>query len=78
VETALRVDVESRGGLCLKVVFPGVRGAPDRLVLLPDVAPFMVELKKPGKGLKEHQRRLHNRLRVLNMPVVGFDGQKII
>jgi len=74
----LRRDVESRGGRCFKVKFEAIRGAPDRLVLLPGVRPFLVELKRPGEVPTEQQRNLHAELDSLGLPVVAFDGERVL
>lgn len=78
VEAALRHDVESRGGMCLKVVTLNRKGFPDRLVLLPGVRPFLVETKVPGEEPEPHQARLHKKLRALGLPVVVFDGVRVL
>lgn len=51
-------------GLCMKFLDPGQRGAPDRLVVLPERSTFYVELKRPKFGkLSDAQKRYHQRLR---------------
>jgi hypothetical protein len=49
VEAYLIAKVKSLGGKSSKLVSPGERGQPDRLVKLPGVYAFLVELKRPGK-----------------------------
>lgn len=71
------------GGLTRKVQWIGRRGAPDRLVLLPEVdhgdgrfqAPVAVfaELKRPGGRPDPHQEREISRLRSFGVPVVVLD-----
>lgn len=64
VEQHLVESVEARGGMCPKFVDPGRRGAPDRLVLLPNHPTYYVELKRPKFGtLEPHQVRYHDRIR---------------
>jgi hypothetical protein len=64
IENHLRDRVLSLGGLCIKFVDPGQRGAPDRLVVLPGMDTLYVELKRPHLGvLDEAQKRYHSRLR---------------
>lgn len=76
VELALRLDAESRGGLCLKVHALGVRGFPDRWLLLPGVPPILVETKLPGEPVEAHQERMHRKLRELGLLVVVWDGNR--
>jgi hypothetical protein len=64
VEDHLREHILALGGLCMKFIDPGQKGAPDRLVVLPGSPTFYVELKRPRRGeLKDHQKRYHQRLR---------------
>lgn len=88
VEKYLAKRVRETGGEERKLVFPGRRGAPDRLVGWPQletpnprtlwthVRParnVLVELKKPkGPGAEAHQIREHKRLRA-----IGFDVRVI-
>lgn len=74
VEAYLVKRVKEVGGLTRKVKWPGVEGAPDRLVMLPGVRSqvfshyrpdrtIWVELKRPGGKAKfpknEHERKQH-------------------
>ena len=52
-----------------KLLTPGVRGAPDRLVLLPGGVVRFVECKGRGGRLSASQRREHARLRALGCEV---------
>jgi hypothetical protein len=64
IEDYLRERVLALDGLCIKFVDPGQRGAPDRLVVLPQFPTLYVELKRPHLGvLDEAQKRYHARLR---------------
>jgi hypothetical protein len=64
IENHLRDRVLALGGLCIKFVDPGQRGAPDRLVVLPGMPTLYVELKRPHLGvLDDAQKRYHARLR---------------
>lgn len=45
VERLLKKEVEKLGGMCFKLVSPGMRGTPDRLVLLPDGKVHFIETK---------------------------------
>jgi len=70
IETALYEGVRARGGMCPKFVDAARRGAPDRLVILPDRPTFFVELKRPGLGIvKPWQQRYHDDLRAIGQRV---------
>ena len=49
-EGYLKSAVAELGGMTYKLSVPGVRGYPDRLVKLPNVSAFVVELKRPKGG----------------------------
>ena len=72
VESALIKIVARLGGEVRKVKWIGRRGAPDRLVMLPDTSVW-VELKRPGEALEDYQRREHQRMRKSGMTVFVFD-----
>jgi len=85
VEKHLTKRVKAFGGDVRKVTWIAHRGAPDRLVMLPEVVSngpagtipaerFLVELKAPGKKLKAHQRREHERLRKYGWRIEVVDG----
>jgi hypothetical protein len=63
VERQLIKRVKAAGGEVRKLMFIGRRGAPDRLVLLPDRVPLFVELKAPGGRVSRLQDVEHRRLR---------------
>lgn len=73
IERHLVRRVREMGGEVRKVQWIGRRGAPDRLVMLPDEAGhrrgFWVELKAPGEGPKAHQEREHGRMKRMGEPV---------
>ena len=70
VERALVKRVKAEGGEVRKVQWIGRRGAPDRLVLLPDRGPLFVELKAPGGRLSRLQDVEHRRLRAAGCRVM--------
>jgi len=81
VENYLVDLVKVLGGLCIKFVDPGRRGAPDRIVCLPGHPSYFVELKRPKLGrLDAHQARYHDALRSAGQKVwviwskEGVDG----
>lgn len=64
IEDHLKGRVLALDGLCIKFTDPGQRGAPDRLVVFPNMPTFYVELKRPHLGvLDDAQKRYHARLR---------------
>lgn len=76
VENYLVESVRKLGGEVRKVEWIGRRGAPDRLVMLPDKArpAIWVELKAPGQKAKPHQKREHDRMRAMGQLVVVIDS----
>lgn len=86
IESYLALKVAAMGGEVRKVKWPGRRGAPDRLVLLPEKAfgkgsdnvlpaeHFFVELKAPGKKPPAYQLREHERLRSYGFRVEVVDS----
>lgn len=79
VEKHLRKQVIAKGGLIRKMIWPGHRGAPDRLVVwrqnlygTGNVIDF-VELKAPGKKPDPHQEREHAKLRAAGCTVIVLD-----
>lgn len=51
IEEYLRVRVDELNGVCIKLPPVGVRGIPDRLVILPQGRVVFVELKRPSGGV---------------------------
>lgn len=92
IERHLVEHVKALGGEVRKVKWIGRRGAPDRLVMLPDRAvvgddedPFgfakgpettWVELKAPGVKPEAYQLREHERMRKMGQRVVVIDSIK--
>lgn len=73
IERALVKAVEARGGLCLKMVCPGMAGIPDRVVLF-DGHAYFVELKAPGRKPTPLQERRHEQLREKGFAVSVIDS----
>lgn len=55
IENLLVREIEKRGGLCMKFVSPGTRGAPDRIVIMPHGA----HCTKHGVQLDDQEYRVH-------------------
>lgn len=51
IEEYLRGQVEVRKGVCIKLSPVGLRGVPDRLIVLPGPRVIFVELKRPTGGV---------------------------
>lgn len=73
IESRLKAGVEGKGGKCLKFVTPGMRGAPDRIVLLAGKCEF-VETKTPVGRLDPIQKAYHKLLRRLGFRVWVLDS----
>ena len=65
--------VKAAGGICPKLVSPGINGMPDRMVLLPGSRIGFVEVKAPGKTPRPLQTNRHRMLRKLGFPVFVLD-----
>lgn len=63
IEEYLKNRVEDAGGFCPKFVSPGMRGAPDRLVIFSGHPTYYVEMKQPLGTLEELQKAYHAKLR---------------
>lgn len=82
VEKHLRKQATAAGALVRKMIWPGHRGAPDRLVIWPALrvdlgwrpAIDFIELKAPGKKPDPHQEREHERLRAAGCTVIVLDS----
>ena len=69
IETYLREQVKPFGARCDKCVNLTRIGWPDRTVQWPGLGLDLVELKKPGKGARASQERVHTYLAGCNTPV---------
>ncbi|MEW5952648.1 MAG: VRR-NUC domain-containing protein [Bacillota bacterium] len=74
LERRLKNEVERRGGKALKLVSPGMRGVPDRLVLLPGAHVVFVEMKAPGEKPTPLQEKRAADLRELGFQVYCIDS----
>lgn len=75
IEKKLVKAVKAVGGICPKLVSPGMDGMPDRIVLLPGAHLGFVEVKAPGQKPRALQLRRHKQLRQLGFPVFILDDQ---
>ena len=78
IEQKLVQSVKARGGLCPKLVCPGMAGMPDRLVLLPGGKMGFVEVKAPGRKPRPLQLHRHSQLRSLGFEVFIVDAPEQI
>ena len=78
VESKLVKAVKAAGGICPKLVSPGMNGMPDRLVLMPEGRVVFVEVKAPGKLPRPLQERRHAQLRRLGFRVAVLDDPERI
>ena len=73
IEKKLVKAVKAVGGICPKLVSPGMDGMPDRIVLLPGAHLGFVEVKASGQKPRALQLRRHKQLRQLGFPVFILD-----
>ena len=64
--------VREAGGLQRKFVSPGVKGVPDRILIIGGIV-YFVELKAPGKKLRPDQKREHERMFRVGANVLVMD-----
>lgn len=74
IEEYLVARATAMGGVVRKVAWPGRRGAPDRVVMLPRARLYWVELKAPGVAPEEYQLREHERMRAMGQDVRVIDS----
>lgn len=75
-EKKLREGVKNLGGKAYKFVSPGNSGVPDRIVILPGLAPIFVELKKPGEEPRKLQKVQIRTLKRLGQDVRVLHGKE--
>lgn len=74
LERRFKKEVERRGGRALKFISPGMRGMPDRLVLLPGGRTVFVEMKALGEKPTPLQEKRAAELRQLGFQVHCIDS----
>lgn len=70
------MNIEARGGLCVKHNSQYYAGMPDRLVFMPDGKFFMVELKSSKGRLSAIQRVVHKKLKERGHKVFTISNKK--
>lgn len=78
IEQKLVKAVRALGGLCPKLVSPGMDGMPDRMVLLPGGRMAFAELKASGRKPRPLQLRRMAQLSRLGFRVYVIDGPEQI
>ena len=78
IEQKLVKAVKAEGGMCPKLISPGMDGMPDRMVLLPDARIGFVEVKAPGAKPRPLQERRHEQLQELGFQVSVLDDPEQI
>ena len=78
IESKLVRAVKAKGGICPKLICPGMAGMPDRLVLLPDGKMGFVEVKAPGEKPRPLQTARHRILEWLGYRVYVLDNPEEI
>lgn len=73
-EEVLTSGIKAMKGLCFKLKFLGVMGAPDRLVLMPKARIYFVELKKTTGKLEPSQELMFPKLERLGFKVHTLYG----
>lgn len=76
IEKKLRERVSDIGGLALKFTSAFYTGMPDRLVLMPGMKMYWVEVKSTGKKLSANQVASKRRLEVLGFEVYVIDDSE--
>jgi hypothetical protein len=71
-------EVKKRGGLALKFISPNLAGVPDRIVLMKHGKMAFVELKAPGKKLRQLQIKRKSQLEALGFKVYCIDSKERI
>lgn len=77
IEQALKNAIQADGGICWKLVSPGMDGVPDRLCLKAGRVVF-VEVKPPGGKPRPLQQRRMNQLREQGFTCLVIDSMSQI
>ena len=76
VENYLVKEVKRQKGMAMKFVSPGLRGVPDRIVLMEGGKIIFVELKAPGEKPRKQQEIRIAQLKSLGFRVKTIDTKK--
>lgn len=74
IDKKLCEAVKDLGGLCIKMSIIHFAGLPDRLVILPNVPMFFVEVKTTKKKTSAIQNIVIGKLRKLGQKVIILDN----
>lgn len=74
IEKSLKNEVQNMGGIALKFVSPGMAGVPDRIVLIPNGKVVFVELKAPGKTMRQLQLKRKSQFERFGFKVYLIDS----
>ncbi len=78
IEQRLTRETKAVGGICPKLISPGMDGMPDRMVLLPEGRIGFVEVKAPGGKPRRLQMLRHRMLTGLGFKVFILDAPEQI
>lgn len=78
IETSLFRHVKAQGGWAIKLVSPGARGVPDRMILAPGGKICFVEVKAPGRKPTPLQKKRHEQLSDLGHIVYVLDSYESV
>jgi hypothetical protein len=76
IERRLVDQINSLGGMCIKLLSDYMVGLPDRMCLLPGGRIYFVELKSTGKKPRRIQSYIHAVIRGLGFPVLVIDSEE--
>lgn len=78
IERYLKEKIKRIGGEAYKFSSPGVRGVPDRIVIIPGGHIYFIELKAPGEKLRPLQEAVHKKLKSLKCNVLTIDSKETV
>jgi hypothetical protein len=78
VENYLNREVKKLGGRAAKFVSPGLRGVPDRIVLLPGGKMVFIELKAPGEKPRKQQMYRMKQIEDLGFKTYTIDSYEAV
>ena len=78
VEKHLVQKTQECGGICLKLISPGIAGVPDRIVVLPGGKIGFAEMKAPGRRPRLLQRAVIRDLYRRGCRIATIDNLKSV